>query len=255
MSTRNDLIAIASGKGGVGKTWLAVTLADALGRQQNAPRPVLIDGDLGLANVDVQLGLAPRRTLTALIEDGARIEDVLSDAGHFDVASGASGSAALAAVSPSDLDRVASAAAALARTRHPVLIDLGAGVNRTVVRLCAAAGRILVVLTPDPTSLTDAYALIKVLNACNLADRVSVAVNMADSAAHGARTHAALATVCTSYLGISPPLLGTVRRDEAVRKAIRAQAPLLSVAPGCAAAQDLVALAERCAAGDPAAAA
>ncbi|MDX5361395.1 MAG: cobyrinic acid a,c-diamide synthase [Alphaproteobacteria bacterium] len=244
MSTQSDLIAIASGKGGVGKTWLAVTLADAMGRKPGAPRPVLIDGDLGLANVDVQLGLAPRRTLSALVEGRASIGDVLTDAGHFDVASGASGSAALAAVAPADLDRIAAAAAELGRTRRPVLLDLGAGVNRTVVRLSAAANRIVVLLTPDPTALTDAYALIKVLAACKLAHRAAVVVNMADSTAHGTRTHAALATVCRTYLGFEPPLLGSVRRDEAVRKAIRAQSPLLTVAPDSPAAADVRALAD-----------
>jgi len=237
------VIAIASGKGGVGKTWLAITLAHALARRGR--RVLLVDGDLGLANIDVQLGIAPERdlgqVLAGRIEPAAAITP-LAETG-FDVLAGRSGTGALAGLSPPEIERLASALAVLAPAYGHVLLDLGAGLDCTVRRLARAADTVVVVTTDEPTALTDAYAFIKLNRAeAPQADR-RVVVNLAASAAEGARTFETLARACLRFLGGAPPLAGVVRRDARVRAAIRAQAPLLTRHPATEAARDVEALA------------
>ncbi len=239
------LLAIASGKGGVGKTWLAITLAHALARLGG--RILLFDGDLGLANVDIQLGLTPDRDLSSLLAGNATLGDCVihHPPGGFDILPGRSGSGALAALDPAGLEAVLAALRAAAAEYDAVLLDLGAGVERSVRRLAAFADRLLVVATEEPTSLTDAYAVLKLHQADRPGGAALVVVNQAASHAAGARTHATLRRACTAFLGIAPPLAGVIRRDELVRAAIRRQALLLTRHPNAPAAADVEELARR----------
>lgn len=147
------IIAIASGKGGVGKTWLAISLSQALARE--GERVLLVDGDFGLANADVQLGLDPRRDLADVLTGRATVaEAAVAHAAGFDVLPGRSGSGALAALDGAGLNRLL-VALAEARLGWPlVVLDLGAGLDPSVRRLAAAAETLLVVATDEPTSLT-----------------------------------------------------------------------------------------------------
>jgi flagellar biosynthesis protein FlhG len=237
------VVAIASGKGGVGKTWFAITLAHALARQGR--RVLLFDGDLGLANVDIQLGLMPTLDLGSVIAGRASLaEATLHHAeGDFGIVVGRSGSGALSTLDPAALERVLEALRAAAGRHDLVLLDLGAGLDRSVRRMAAWADTLLVLATEEPTSLTDAYAVLKLHAADRGAGTASVVVNQAVTRLGGERTYATLARACTTFLGHAPPLLGVIRRDERVRDAIRRQTLLLTRHPACAAAQDVEAAA------------
>ena len=238
-------VAIASGKGGVGKTWFTVTLAHALARRGR--RVLLFDGDLGLANVDIQLGLQPEHDLAAVVGGQVALADACRRvaAGGFDVLAGQSGSGALAGLDAAALGRVLEELGAAARGYDHVLLDLGAGLEHPVRRMAAWADLLLVVATDEPTSLTDAYATLKL----HVADRpdgaARIIVNQAASAAAGQRTYATLARASQAFLKRTPPLAGIIRRDGRVADAIRRQVLLLARHPTSPAGEDV----ERIAAG------
>jgi flagellar biosynthesis protein FlhG len=237
------LIAIASGKGGVGKTWLAVTLAQVLAR--HGLRVLLADADFGLANVDVQLGLQPARDLLGVLSGRVPFEAAVlhHEAGGFDVLPGRSGSGALAGLPAEAVEHVAALLRHAAAGRDAVLVDLGAGLDAATRRLSALADTLLVVATDEPTSLTDAYAVLKLHAADRPGGDSRIVVNQARDLASGQRTAAALQHACRSFLRREVALAGVLRRDDRVKDAIRRQAPLLSRHPGCVAAQDVEALA------------
>jgi flagellar biosynthesis protein FlhG len=238
------IIAVASGKGGVGKTWFAITLAHALAR--SGQRVLLFDADLGLANVDIQLGLVPARDLGAVIAGQATLQEVVLHhaGGGFDILPGRSGSGALSGLEPIALQRMLGALREAAARYDMVLLDLGAGLDRAVRHLAAFADTLLVLATEEPTSLTDAYAVLKLYGTDRADGDARVVVNQAGTHAAGERTYATLARACGTFLGQTPPLLGVVRRDERVRDAIRRQTPLLARHPNCPAAADVEAIAE-----------
>lgn len=244
-----NLIAVASGKGGVGKTWFSVTLSHTLAR--GGGRTLLIDGDLGLANVDVQLGLTPKYDLAGVIAGTVPLKDAVCpvDGGSrsgrgFDVLAGRSGSGALAALKPQELQNVVGLIEDLAKSYAHVVLDLGAGIDAPVRSMCAIAGLVLVILTDEPTSLTDAYALTKVLKIRDETTPIEIVVNMAEGPSHARRTYQALAHACRSFLGQEPALAGIIRRDKQVKDSIRQQTPLLLRYPQSPAAHDIEALAE-----------
>jgi len=242
-----NVIAVASGKGGVGKTWLSISLAQAMARQGH--RVLLFDGDLGLANIDVQLGIQPGIDLgTALERQMPLGRAVISyPSGGFDLIAGRSGSGSLASMPINRLQHLAAGLRQVSEGYDRVIVDLGAGIERPVRYLAGRAGYCLVVTTDEPTALTDAYALIKMvtLDAAGQSASVpiGVAVNMAASREIGQRTHETLNKACDRFLKRQVPLLGVIRRDPKVRDSIAHQVPLLVRHPGSPAASDVEALA------------
>ncbi|HEU5047891.1 MAG TPA: AAA family ATPase [Rickettsiales bacterium] len=237
----NNIIAIASGKGGVGKTWLAITLSQLIAR--TGRKVLLFDGDIGLANVDVQLGLMPQRDLSEVFFNGAKLVDVVTPhSPNFDIIAGRSGSGNLSVLPQEKLAMLKNEMLSLSGKYDFVFIDLGAGVEEHVRALAALASRCIVVVTDEPTSLTDAYAFIKLCTAGDTSPFIDVVVNQSPSLKEGEKTYASLHKACINFLKISPPCLGVIRKDGKVKDAIRHQQSLVARAPHCTAASDAAAI-------------
>lgn len=232
-------VAVASGKGGVGKTWFATTLAHALARRGR--RVLLFDADLGLANIDIQLGLTHRHDLGAVAAGAVTMAQAVEGfaPGGFDILAGSSGSGALSALDGPGVERLLAALAVTAADYDHVLLDLGTGLDHAVRRMSAWTDTLLVVTTEEPTSLTDAYAALKLHATDRPGGDARLVVNQVTSPAAGERTAATLARACTAFLGRAPALAGYVRRDPHVGNAIRRQAPLLTRYPNCIASGDV----------------
>jgi flagellar biosynthesis protein FlhG len=240
------IIAIASGKGGVGKTWLAITLACAWGRAGR--RALVVDCDLGLANVDVQLGVRPMHDIHAALkgwtEFDAAVTPIIGGAGRgFDLIAGHSGSGALSAFRPQDADRICEAVRKLAPLYDHIVLDLAAGVDAGVLRFAANADALTIITTEDPTALTDAYVFAKLAKRDG-APIPSIVVNMAETRLKGRRVFEHFAGACEQFLSYRPKLAGVICRDPRVADSIRAQTPLPVRHPQSAAFDDVVRVAD-----------
>ena len=165
--------------------------------------------------------------------------------GDFDIVAGRSGSGSLANIPPSRLQILGDDLNLLATAYDKVILDLGAGVERTVRQFTHNVGTCVVVTTDEPTALTDAYAFIKVTHLERPDANIQVVVNMANSTREGERTYNTLHKACEGFLKISPPLLGVIRRDAKVRETIRHQTSMLTRYPNSEAAQDVEAISEK----------
>ena len=234
-----NVIAVASGKGGVGKTWFSITLSHALAKQ--GKKVLLFDGDLGLANIDVQLGLMPKRDLNDVIRGRLGLDKVIQhfEGGGFDIIAGRSGQASLSALPSQRLTMLRDQILDVANQYDVVVLDLGAGVDRTVRMLSACAIRTLLVTTDEPTSLTDGYAFIKLGSAAGMSKNVGIVVNQATSETEGEKTYKTLLKACENFLRLKPPLVGMVRHDKKVKDTIRHQTPILTRSPNSDAAEDV----------------
>ena len=239
LKPNHNIIAIASGKGGVGKTWFAITLASLFAR--SGRRTVLFDGDIGLANVDVQLGLTPQKDLSGVFAGKYSVRDAVTPypAGNFDIIAGRSGSGNLTDLTNEQLQQLRVDLVDLAQSYDYMILDLGAGIEKHVRFLASIAARAVIVVTDEPTSLTDGYAFIKLCNNMPHVPQIQIAVNQAATQKDGQKTYDSLNRACTTFLKVSPPCLGIIRRDNKVRDAIRAQQSMLLVAPHSTAATDM----------------
>ncbi len=246
--TPASIIAVASGKGGVGKTFMSITLASAFAK--SGKRTLLVDGDLGLANVDVQLGIAPETDLAAVVAGWVELDDAVTPIdggaanGGFDVLPGRSGSGALAELPSEEVARLAAGLTALALQYDQVVLDLGAGIEANCMRLARSADKAVMVITDEPPSMTDGYAFIKVLKGYAPKVEPVIVINQAETRAGGQRTYEAIARACETFLGFRPRLAGIVMRDEKVREAIRRQKTLISTDPQAQPIQDAIAIAQ-----------
>ncbi len=249
------IMAIASGKGGVGKTWLSTTLACAFGRA--GQRALLVDCDLGLANVDVQLGVRPQADINSVVrgwlELDAAVTPVLGGPGRnggFDLLAGHSGSGALASLKIEDVTRIVNGVQRIAPHYDRVLMDLSAGIDPTVLKFCRGADKLVLVTTEEPTALTDAYALVKLLRLQGAAVVPWVVVNMAENRIKGRKVFDQFALACNEYLGMKPKFAGVVTRDPRVPDSIRAQTPLSVRHPQSQAFEDVIRIVETLSSGE-----
>ncbi len=236
------MISITSGKGGVGKTSLAVNLALAFSPEHKV---LLVDADLGLANVDIMLSIMPKYTVRHVLLEGRSIREAVVDSGYgFDVLPAASGVSELAQPD-SDMKEVLELGLRhLAEHYDLVLFDTGAGISPVVLWFNCLAHWSLVVFTPEPTSITDAYALIKVLYRDYGQKNFLLVANQANGK-EGEQYFAHLERVIGHYLGLSPIYLGAIPKDLAIERSIRAQKPLLAETRETKAARAILELATR----------
>jgi flagellar biosynthesis protein FlhG len=242
--------AITSGKGGVGKTFLAANLAAALARQ--GQRVLVLDADLGLANLDVVLNLFPKVTLHEVFAGKAALEDaVLPAPGGFSVLLAGSGMVEYSRMTPELRDQLRHILDRVAPRFDQVLLDTGAGISDVVLYTVSLAERVLVVATPEPTSLTDAYATIKVLATTQQRRRIGLVVNQVRRAGEDRVVCKQLQQVVDRYVspGLDSPvrleLLGALPTDAAVREAVLQRVLLTETQPGAAASVAVGQLANR----------
>lgn len=216
------IVAVASGKGGVGKTSLTLNIARALAKV--GKRVLVFDADIGLANIDVQLGLAPGKDLSDLLQGRATLLEIIAktDKG-FDVVPGRSGGEDLPFITGVERQHMLRQVQDVATAYDLILLDVAAGVSDEVLTFAKFADRTLLVVTPDPSSITDAYAVIKLLKLRHNVTNCTALVNMATSDADAKRTYDKLKTAADKFLQIHLPLTGILVHDKAYTQAVRMQ--------------------------------
>ncbi len=237
------VICVTSGKGGVGKTNVSVNLA--LGLAQMGLRVALLDADLGLANVDIVLGLTPRYTLADVLRGQRRIEDIAMDGPlGLKVIAGGNGVYDLANLRQYELDLFAQSLETLDEEFDFILVDTGGGLNRNVLSFVLAVDEILIVTTPEPTAITDAYGMIKVISQKNPDSSIKIAVNMVRNADDGQMVWKRLNTVAGRFLQTNVDFAGAVDYDQNVSRSVTDQRPFLLAYPHSAASRCLQSMAE-----------
>lgn len=249
-SVRARIIAVTSGKGGVGKTFLCANLAAALTRQ--GLHVLVLDADLGLANMDVALNLYPPVTLHEVFSAGARLEDAIVTApGDFDVLLVGSGMADYSRLTPEMRSQFVRVLKTLAPSYDVVLLDTGAGLSDVVLFAVSLAAEVLIVATPEPTSLADAYAAIKVLCTQQKRHTLRLAVNQTVRPGDGRAITGQLQQVLNRFVNIElgHPMrlihMGDIPVDKTVREAIMRRQLLLQTVPGSPASLAVAQLASR----------
>ncbi len=243
---RIPVVAIASGKGGVGKTTTSVNLSIALAKHNR--RAVLLDADLGLANADVLCGLMPKARLESAVGNEANfsLEDLAIDApGGFRLIPGSVGIGRVGELDEAERSVLLNRLNDLHEYNDVIMIDTSAGLGPSVTAFIDAADVCLMVVTPEPTSIADAYALIKVLVAQSgeqpgtKLPTLALIVNQAVNEKEANAVHSRISGVCDRFLGYQLPMIGYIRRDKKVIKAIKARTPYMIDAPKSNASRDM----------------
>lgn len=238
-------LSILSGKGGVGKTNIALNLAFALHKLGH--NTLIVDCDLGLANLDVMLGIAPEGSLHDLLNRNSKIQDVLYNLGErgLDLIPAASGVTDILELDEDQQEQVASTLERILKKYGFLILDIGAGISRTVQSFAGMTHHQIVVITPEPTSLTDGYALTKVLYTQKMASNFHIIVNMVNSE-HEAKTgFERIRAACEKFLDLRVNYLGFVRYDNAVPDSVRNQTPFYKADENSTPARDIAVVARR----------
>ena len=224
------VVAVTSGKGGVGKTNLVVNLGLAFAKQGR--RVLIIDGDLGLANVDILLDQVPEYTLEDVLTGRESIENVLIEAEeNLTILPAASGVAWLAALSTPQRLHLMSAVESLGDRFDTVLIDTPAGVGPNALFFASAAQDVVVVATPEPTAIADAYAIVKILALRCGVERIGLVANRVRSQGQAADLHARLSGVVSRFLPVVMEFVGMVPEDTRLVEAVMSQQPVVKMTP------------------------
>ncbi|HDY83288.1 MAG TPA: MinD/ParA family protein, partial [Halieaceae bacterium] len=244
VSSAFNVIAVTSGKGGVGKTNIAVNLAVSMAKQGR--EVVLFDADLGLANVDIALGLKPKYDIRHVISGERSLEEILLDGpGGVRIVPASSGISGMTNLSTPERAGLVRAFSELTLPLDTLIVDTGAGIDSSVLTFSSACQTIVVVICDEPTSITDAYALIKVLNNKCGVKRFQLLANMVDNESQGRQLYSKLNKVAERFLDVHLGYLGAIPRDGYLRKAVQQQGAVVDVYPRSPSAQALLKIANK----------
>lgn len=245
---RTRTIAVASGKGGVGKSNVALGLSILLSAAGN--RVALVDADLALANLDVLGNVVVRGNLSHVIAGQRTLDDILIDLpSGVQLIPGASGLSNLARLSEFQRAKLLDDLTALEADNDVIIVDCGAGIGPAVIQFAAGSDNLLVVTTPEPTAITDGYAVIKVVSQRGYAGHISLLVNLVSGRQEGRATHQRIASVAREFLGVTLYDAGFMVTDPKVGQAVRRREPFVLAYPNCPASRCLAALAAKLCAG------
>ena len=237
-------IVVTGGKGGVGKTNVSVNLGVAAA--ETGQKVMLLDADLGLANIDVVLGLHPEFDLSHVMRGERTLDEILVEGpAGLKLIPGASGLQALAELSPAEHAGLIRAFSELAGDTELLIVDTAAGISDTVLSFSRAAHEIVVVVCDEPASITDAYAIIKLLNRDYGHQRFRVLANMVRSAQEGRELYNKMCRVTDRYLDVTLGFMGAIPFDDSLRKAVRTQRPVVQAFPRSRVAQVFRSLAKK----------
>lgn len=249
MNSNNDnpskpkIITVTSGKGGVGKSNIVVNLSIAL--QQMGKKVMIFDADIGMGNDDVLMGFLPKFNVFDIIFSNKEIEDVIIT-GPFGVKllPGGSGLNKIEDLNDSQRDKFLNKLETIENLDY-IIMDTGAGINRSVLAFIACADELIVITTPEPTSLTDAYSLLKAVNHFKIKNKAKVIVNKAIDYKEGDITFGKFDNAVTNFLKMKLEFLGTVLEDRKLTQAVRTQSPFVISFPNCDASKDIINIANK----------
>ena len=238
------VIAVTGGKGGVGKT--NITLNTAISMAKQGKRVMVLDADLGLANVDVMLGLRVEKNLSHVLSGECTLDEVLVTGPHgIKIAPATSGTQSMTELSPTEHAGLIRAFSELRSQIDVLIVDTAAGISDMVLSFSKASQDIMVVVCDEPTSLTDAYALIKILNREHGVFRFKIVANMVRDIREGQELFSKLSKVTGRFLDVALELVATVPFDENIRRAVRKQTAIVDAYPGSPAAMAITQLARK----------
>lgn len=242
------VITVTSGKGGVGKSTLTVNLAIQMSRM--GKRVIVLDADFGLANIEVMLGIRPQYNLADLMFRGKELKEIITEGPEgIGFISGGSGIQELSRLTRDQVIYLVQKLYELDELADIILVDTGAGIADTVLEFVSASNEVLIVATPEPTSITDAYALLKTLNRKSDFAKdetvIKMVANRIANAEEGESLHKKLGLVVEKFLGINIEYLGGIPQDQNCSKAIMQQQPVMLEYPGSASAKAIGEMAAR----------
>lgn len=237
------IITVASGKGGVGKTSIVVNLAIELSR---AGKEVMImDADLGMANVDIMLGIIPQFTLFDVFQGRKSLQEIIIDGPEgVKIIPGGSGIYEMTKIGSSERERLMTDLRELSSSLDYLIIDCGAGISKNLLGFISASDDVVIVITPEPTSITDAYGIIKIISKFQLHKEVCIVINRANSLQEARDTARKIETVAGKYLQIKIKRLGFISDDVTVGRSVKEQEPYCVTHPNTKAARDVSQLAQ-----------
>jgi flagellar biosynthesis protein FlhG len=238
------VIAVTSGKGGVGKSNISANLAICLAA--SGKKVLLVDADLSLGNLDIILNINSKYNISHTVSGQKRIDEIISTGpGGLKIICGASGLEGLANLNEYQRQKLIGELSRVQNNAEVAIIDTAAGISKSVVGFCLAADVVLVIATPQPTAMADAYAMIKVLARNNFAGRITLLVNMAETTAEGKRTYQQIANVAKRFLNATVYDAGVLLKDERVVWAVRMREPVVLAYPTANITSSLAALAAK----------
>ena len=241
---QSRVIAISSGKGGVGKSTLALNLSLELCAQ--GKRVILMDGDLGMGNIDIMLGLIPKYNLYHFIRDQKSLKDIIIDGpSGLKIISGGSGISELANLRDDELNRILMEIGRLDGEFDFMIVDTGAGISNNVIRFLLAADDVIILTTPDPTSLTDAYGIVKSVTMYGYTGDIHLIVNRVSKESEGILVAQKFKLVSQKFLGLDIKILGHILQDPQVEQGIRRQKAFIQLFPNTNAAKNIMNIVEK----------